>query len=160
MLRGTPPQKKTHTGETQTHIMINQQNMIVFIWASLKGVPSNKHTPIFLQGKSWVRFGAVKRCAAIGMVEGLVHQPFPAWRVWLLFWSWYVPLFLGNPHAEPKSMEVQPEKGRAQWHAPGIFCQALYASDHFTERLWGWRITDELEVKTRSPHSGHSACGG
>ncbi|CAJ1351114.1 unnamed protein product [Effrenium voratum] len=25
---------------------------------------------------------------------------------------------------------------------------ALYASDHFTERLWGWRITDELEVKT------------
>lgn len=26
--------------------------------------------------------------------------------------------------------------------------QALYAADHFSERLWGWRIFDELEVKT------------
>jgi len=25
---------------------------------------------------------------------------------------------------------------------------ALYAADHFSERLWGWRIFDELEVKT------------
>lgn len=26
--------------------------------------------------------------------------------------------------------------------------KALYAADHFTERFWGWRILDELEVKT------------
>lgn len=37
---------------------------------------------------------------------------------------------------------------------PGVFscflisAKALYGADHFSERLWGWRIYDELEVKT------------
>eukprot|EP00913_Durusdinium_trenchii_P032142 g30099.t1 len=40
----------------------------------------------------------------------------------------------------------------------GVLCwcaeiNALYAADHFTERFWGWRILDELEVKTTG-HGG------
>ena len=42
---------------------------------------------------------------------------------------------------------IIPTSGRVEL-AGMLLQQALYAADHFSERLWGWRIFDELEVKT------------
>ena len=50
------------------------------------------------------------------------------------FWSFkHVMIIPTSGGVEPAGMLLQ---------------QALYAADHFSERLWGWRIFDELEVKT------------